>query len=370
MKLRSTSRVCGAWMDKVLELDATGDEGKALRDAIEAFGVAIVSQTAPEVASAADALDAHGTALSSIHRALRRCQTSRPNELSSAMMFLFLSEFLLPSASSARFHAFGLSQLMVGQGPNYYSRGLPHELFLGFRTGMIVWSIAAHKAIFLGSPEWSTIPFQERPAEPLQALVTVGARIPSILETIDKMNESIDPEKAWECLDLLKDVMNSLGDWKSLHSAGTLLQQGGDLDDESVSMHDILYHDVTEANSVMHYLTFRIICAVHARSLHEKLADAQPLPIELAIPESTLTENAASIMQSVGYLTQEQMRLYGGMSALLPFKVSHEYLERYGGPDHQALCKRVVDDIKARRHFYLINFLLSDSILGTYSRGK
>ncbi|TQV91784.1 N-terminal fungal transcription regulatory domain-containing protein [Cordyceps javanica] len=359
-RLRSSSRICGAWIEKVPELGTTGYHGKALQDSIKAFGSAIVSQGALGAASTADALDAHGVALSSIRCALRRRQTTGPNELSAAIMFLFLTEILLPQASSSRFHAAGLSQLMRAQGPSFYVSGISHDLFVGFRPSITVWSISARKSLFLGSHEWSTIPFQETPPDPLQSLMTIGTCISSELENIDDICENFEPSRAFDCIDFLKDIVMQLDNWKNSHIKNALPQESSHSDGKSLSTHDILYHDVTEANVLTHYWAFSIICAVQARSLHQYVADLRPLPLELEIPEVTLKSNATFIMQSVEYLARQEMKLYGAISLTLPLKVSHEYLERHGGPAEVALCRRVMENIDLKGHYYLRNFVSSD----------
>lgn len=91
----ASSRICGSWIEVVPELNTNGPQGKALLSSIKAFAVAIVSKGLPAAACTVDALTAHGYALRSLQQALVTCQRTGANELSAAIMFLFLSEVTL-----------------------------------------------------------------------------------------------------------------------------------------------------------------------------------------------------------------------------------------------------------------------------------
>lgn len=93
--LKTLSRICGSWIETVPQLRATGQQGIALQASMKAFAVAIVSEKSTTSTSTVDALVAHGTAIRSIHVALRNRQVTRPNELLAAIMFLLLSEVCL-----------------------------------------------------------------------------------------------------------------------------------------------------------------------------------------------------------------------------------------------------------------------------------
>jgi hypothetical protein len=95
--IAAPSRVCGSWIEVVPDLKTTGPHGMALSSSIRAFAVAIMSYSLPDAASTIDALAAHGSALSSLKQALTNRQGDGSNELSAAIMFLFLSEVRLPA---------------------------------------------------------------------------------------------------------------------------------------------------------------------------------------------------------------------------------------------------------------------------------
>lgn len=180
-----------------------------------------------------------------------------------------------------------------------------------------------------------------------------------MLETMDVLGSSFEPRQALACLGSLKDIMATLNNWKEVYTTSIFQQEDHDLG-KSIPMDDILYHDITEANSLTHYWAFCIICAVQAQSLQRQLGVARALPLELAIPESTLQSNAVSIMRSVRYLTREEVKLYGAVSLMLPLKVSDEYLERLGGSSFTALRKSATQSIALTGHHYLNNFVSSD----------
>lgn len=94
-------------METIPELRTAGYNGKAMQDAIKAFAMAIASQKAPAITATADALDSHGVAIGSIRSAIRRCRTAAPDELSAAIMFLFLSEVRITSTFAPCTHICG-----------------------------------------------------------------------------------------------------------------------------------------------------------------------------------------------------------------------------------------------------------------------
>ncbi|KAJ6783015.1 hypothetical protein PWT90_09194 [Aphanocladium album] len=253
-------------METIPKLTAVGYPGKALQDAVKAFAMAIASQKAPESTITADALVCHDAALGSIHAAIQRCRTTAPDELSAAIMFLFLSEILLPSASSSRVHVEGLAQLMGAKGPSYYSRGIPHALFTGFRPAIIVWFISNRKSAFLGSPDWCTIPFRETPPDPLQSLMTVGADIAAALETVNELGTSFNSIAMLNCLDLINRSMRSLDKWKDLHFKGTDSRETCTAEEPSIPTDDISYHDITEANTCAVTPPATALCPIPATS--------------------------------------------------------------------------------------------------------
>jgi len=140
MKIKTPSdpsRVCGSWIEVVPDLAITGPQGIALSSSIKAFAVAIMSYGLPDAASTIDALAAHGIALSSLKQALTSYQKEGSNEFSAAIMFLFLSELLLPVIRSTDIHVGGLSHLMQSKGPEYYSTGTAHKIFVGSRPSLV-----------------------------------------------------------------------------------------------------------------------------------------------------------------------------------------------------------------------------------------
>lgn len=189
--------------------------------------------------------------------------------------------------------------------------------------------------------------------------MTIGACIATILETIDVLGASLEPSQALECLDSLNDIMKSLNNWRDARTTDIFQQQDPGLE-KSLATDDILYSDITEANSLTQYWAFCIICAVQALSLQQQLGGARPLPVELAIPNTTLESNAIAVMRSVRYLTRVEVKLYGAISLMLPLKVSYEYLETQGGSSFATLRQRVTDNIRLTGHHYLNNFVSSD----------
>ncbi|KHN94419.1 C6 zinc finger domain protein [Metarhizium album ARSEF 1941] len=344
--LTAPSRVCGSWIEVVPDLKTSGPNGHALTSSIKAFAFAITCCTRRVGASVVDALAAHGTALSSLHHALIRGRNEGPDELSAAIMFLFLSEILMSANTSPGIHIGGLSRLMLSRGPAYYAHGTPHRIFIGCRPSLVIHCICDRRACFLEAPEWCTIPFHASPAEPLQELISIGACIPSLLQAMDM---DVD---APACLDKLLDTMRRLDGWRRSYSAKLGAAYGADVAaSAATTADDIWYPDITVANSLTHYWAFWIICATYAVQL-------QPRPAS----REAIRSKAVLIMKSVAYLTREDMKLFGATSLGLPLRVAYEYFEQQvGDTESAALSDRVMSNIHDKGYSYLRVFIESDA---------
>lgn len=191
--------------------------------------------------------------------------------------------------------------------------------------------------------------------------MTIGAHIAAALETVNDLGASFESSAALDCLDLINHSMKSLDNWKALHFKGTDSRETCTAEEPSIPTDDITYHSITEANTFTHYLAFRILCVVQAQSLHQQLHSVRSLPPALDVAESTLAENASSIMRSVKYLTRPEMKLYGAISLVLPLKVAYEYLEYRGCPGAMTLWERVARHINLAGHDFLYKSIKSDA---------
>ncbi|KAG7125763.1 hypothetical protein HYQ44_000803 [Verticillium longisporum] len=106
-------------------------------------------------------------------------------------MCLFLSEMVLPTSnSSAPIHAKGIGDLLQLHEPDFYSSGISHQLFVGFRPVMFIHVFMSRQKSFLAETQWLHAPFSESGAAPLQNLFSEMMNMPvtvGVVEGLDTM---------------------------------------------------------------------------------------------------------------------------------------------------------------------------------------
>ncbi|KAK5992301.1 Kinesin light chain 1 [Cladobotryum mycophilum] len=330
-------RICGAWIELLPSLSSSPLPEKALSASVKALGICILARGHKGRAPMSEALAAHCKALSSLHKSLLHVGSADSNVLVAAIMCLIISELLLPALnSSSTAHADGLGHLMQLHGPEFYSSGSSHRLFVGSRPAMIIQAICMKHPSFLANDEWKTIPFQNEPPAPLQALLTEGIAFPSIFADMDALEAKLPHARSPETiLDDLVDLLIHLKGWDTAYQDVLSKPQFRVVGPNGY--HGLLwYSDITMANCMIHYWAFWVMCIVYIRKirrLHPSLTKL-PLLIEGEIPESDLLTDVGIQMstwtlQSVAYLTQDEMKLFGATSLTLPVRVAYKFLGAY-----------------------------------------
>ncbi|KAL6863997.1 N-terminal fungal transcription regulatory domain-containing protein [Trichoderma novae-zelandiae] len=362
-------RVCGAWIELLPVLSLTRRYEMALSSSVKALGVSILSRGRNGPAPISDALTAHCSALHSLHDSLHHITpTTDSDALAVAIMCLMISEIILPTAvSSSAAHAAGLGDLIQLHSPEAYSTGPSHRIFIGLRPAMIIQSIRNKHSTFLALPEWRTIPFQYVKANSFHALMTEATAIPSILVDIDRLKYGSPNAKS--PLAVLKDLitlLDALVNWnvsfQSLNNKPSFRILG-----KGPEKAHVWFPDITTANSMTHYWTFWIMCVVYIRKLREdypELLDEDVL-INGESPESPLiTEMAIQmstwIFQSIEYLVQDEMRLFGAISTALPTRMAYQFLRYNHDRELISWCERVIGGIRDRGYGYIAEYILDD----------
>ncbi|PTB68603.1 N-terminal fungal transcription regulatory domain-containing protein [Trichoderma citrinoviride] len=364
-------RVCGAWIELLPVLSLTRRYEMALSSSVKALGVSILSRGRNGIAPISDALTAHCSALHSLHDSLHDItHTADSDVLAVAIMCLMISEIILPTAvSSSSAHAAGLSDLIQLHSPEAYSTGPSHRIFIGLRPAMIIHSIRTKNPTFLASPEWRTIPFQYVEANSFHALMTEATAIPSILVDIDRLKYGSPNANAPRAvLEDLKNLLDALVNWNVSFQSLTNKPSFRVLGKSPEKAH-IWFPDITTANSMTHYWTFWIMCVVYIRKLREDYPELrdEELLINGESPESPLiTEMAIQmstwIFQSIEYLVQDEMRLFGAISATLPTRIAYQFLRYNHFYDQELIswCERVIDGIRDRGYDYIAQYIVDD----------
>ncbi|KAI3549293.1 hypothetical protein CSPX01_02401 [Colletotrichum filicis] len=314
-----------------------------------ALGISLMARGPKGRAPVHEAIEAHSSALKAVGCLIPRANDDPSNytEISAAIMCLFLSEKFFPTSSSAAtVHARGIGELIQLRPPQFYASGTPHKLFVGFRPILILHAFETRKSTFLGAPEWKEEPFRRVVEDPLQALLSEACAIPAIFEMLDHCNDDSEPA-AREAVVQFVDVINRLDLW---HKSANMMTMRGFTYLQKVSPADTTsldFPNITVANSLSHYWAFWIICvtqiqrltAHHPNISQDCLLIVGEYPASEAVTQKVL-QLATYILESTGYLMQEDMKLYGTASAFFPLHIARGALEMFGGDD-EAICEQL-----------------------------
>lgn len=358
---RSQSRICGAWVEVLPDL--AGRKGNEyLHSAIRAFGVSILARGFGSCVPISDVLEAQCTALHALQKFIQHNSTSSFNEIAAAIMCLFLSEMLLPTASlSSVVHARGIAELIQLRQPGFYSAGVQHKLFVGFRPMLILYAFLTRRSTFLAADKWKADPFRYIPASPLQVLLGETSEIPSILEDLDSCTSSADHASTVvpKAITRFVRVLDRLTSWyeenvSTSHEAlwWTILGE----DNETY----LWFPSIYAANFLTHYWAFWVLCVTSIRSLragHHDLVEG-PIKVDGHSLESEyisqkVTERSLWILQSIEFLTQEEMKLYGVASVFLPLQIACSVLgvvEERAIARHYGTYEKFIEKVNLSRY--------------------
>ncbi|KAF4778324.1 hypothetical protein HER10_EVM0003112 [Colletotrichum scovillei] len=338
----SQSRICGAWVEVLPGIVGTdGRHDGPLSSAIKALGISLMARGPKGRAPVHEAIAAHSSALKAVGCLIPHANDdpNNYNEISAAIMCLFLSEKFFPTSSyAATVHARGIGELIQLRPPHFYASGTPHKLFVGFRPILILHAFDTRKSTFLGAPEWKEEPFRRVVQDPLQSLLSEACAIPAIFEMLDHSNDNSESFTR-KAVGQFMEAINRLDFWhKSANMTMgnfTRLRKGSPADTTGLE-----FPNITVANSLSHYWAFWIVCATQIQRLtaHHPNMPQDCVLIDGEHPASKATTQkvlqlATFILGSTGYLMREDMKLYGTASAFFPLHIARGALEMFGGGD-------------------------------------
>lgn len=134
----------------------------------------------------------------------------------------------------------------------------------------------------------------------------------------------------------------------------------------------VWFPDITTANYLTYYWAFWIICVTHIRRLREEYPclGLEDVWLNGDVPESQkvteqLVDLSGRILQSMEFLTQDEMKLFGASSAVLPFQAAFSYLNSHGdGAARHGILEPVLEKIATRGFGDILNSS-HGSILGS-----
>ncbi len=214
-------------------------------------------------------------------------------------------------------------------------------------------SFVSRKASFLAEEQWRVVPFRETGPSPVQALMSEAVAIPGILERMDKGGTKAAAEEVLHCFEV---VLGRLDAWADDFHASALpscpifwvLPRGED------EREKIWFRDITAANALTHYWAFRVVCLQSIRQL--RATGPQTDVLEETKRLST------RICQSIEYLMQDKMKLFGPTSVALPLRTAYETFQAGGDESSGELqwCSEILADLSSHGYGFVTFIAVPD----------
>lgn len=210
---------------------------------------------------------------------------------------------------------------------------------------------------FLGSDNWKMIPFAILSPSPMQSLLSQAAALPLFLHRIDNISgreASIgDQSEATSILNSVGDLLNSLNEWEAseTNNATSPLYWYRDQSTKASEIPCIWFPSITMANAITYIWEFRIICLYEMERLASSLPQAN-FDYSRILKEhhiESVQKSSANLLrqicESMEYLLQEEMKLFGPASTILPLQVAYAVATTNGNQHNLelAVLKKVVD---------------------------
>jgi hypothetical protein len=203
----------------------------------------------------------------------------------------------------------------------------------------------------------------------MQQLMSEAAVVPSILERMDTEGASAVAEEA---LGAFQAVLDRLDAWADAFHSST--SESSPLfwlrpADDAGRWH-IWFQNITVASALTHLWAFKVICL---RNIDQLQAAVPRADSRQAAGTGSLEESkrlSVMICQSIEYLMQDTMKLFGPVSVTLPLRTAYETLADLGDNCAEELnwCKDIVKDIDSRGYVFISSFFSDSGIDSVLAR--
>ncbi|KAM0286937.1 hypothetical protein ACHAQH_000621 [Verticillium albo-atrum] len=261
---------------------------------------------------------------------------SNSNLLAAATMCLFLSEMVLPtSRSSGAIHAKGIGDLLQLQQPEFYSSGVAHQLFVGFRPVMFINYFMNRHHSFIAQARWLEAPFSKSGAAPLQNLFSEMINLPPTIGIVESLDSMPLEQAELAAQTALRDFDRWIRRLIDLREAQSDDEQSAYFPAEYRvgDLSALKFPSITAANLFTHIWAFHIVCARNIRqvvSIFPCLGAEVDRSLESLVSKDVVVQLTMLIFRSIEFLTQEEFKLFGAASTVLPLFVAGEVLRNEG----------------------------------------
>ncbi|KAG8352488.1 hypothetical protein FVEN_g9564 [Fusarium venenatum] len=350
-------RICGGWVATLPELLVVSGSDELLPAAVKTLALAIASKRSQLRVISPTLWQSYGSTVKLLQQSLSRCGGSCNNEHLAAMMCLTLTELVGGSNKKGDWmvHIDGISTIIQHLGPEFFARGIPHKLFIGFRPLLVLKAIISRTPSFLTNERWIIGPFQDIPASPMQQLLTEAVAIPSVLKRIDLLHTypaAMANSGGKVLQDALRTILQRLCSWEDRYESkftGPLYwpHAVGISRPEDICL---WFNDVTVANALTHYWAFTAICLVYI----QKLELANKTHVLNDAVRQQYVRPLTLICRSIPFLLQESLNLYGSSSVAFLISTVLEIFkwnEQHGGTEI-ILHRHAVDYAKSQGFYF------------------
>jgi hypothetical protein len=241
---------------------------------------------------------------------------------------------------------------------------------LSLNREQVVLAFLCRKATFLALDDWITVPFTLHPPLPIQTLLSEVVALPKLLEELDEAPygcSSASRELVERATDTFLYVLQRLDLWMESFTAESPLPlfyvKPGDHGDLC-----IWFPNISVASCLTHFWAFRAMCLMQVRGLgilFPDIREGKYASMGISSRSALLSEAielSRHICQSIAFLMQDDMKIYGPFSVVFPLKVSYDTLKAGGKQCEEDLgdCWKVLDMIR-RKDFHFPMFSSSDT---------
>ncbi|KAH7080607.1 hypothetical protein BKA63DRAFT_506770 [Paraphoma chrysanthemicola] len=357
------NQICGAWVEALPYLATTEENNTFLFFAIKTLATSLRWFCPTRKSRASHPLEMYCKSLGLMSEALEEAQGVFQIQHCVAIMCLAVSDIMIPDLGSGwATHVKGVGNWVKSLGPDSFSSGILRILFVGFRPLLLISSIYNRQTTFLAHEDWTTKPFDGKTISMMQQLLNRASKIPGLLEKFDSINGSLERAN-YAAIEKLRqdfrDIIENLQEWESSQWSQAPLWWWRPNHNTSTSpdAKDLWFPNLMAANSLTHYWAFMIVVKSHLSVLETALTAREggnprrsSSPPSDSVTEISVATLAGRICDSITYLLQPEMKLYGPGSSFFTlftaFQVFRSDRDRYSV---QILrCKKITAQLAAR----------------------
>lgn len=226
----------------------------------------------------------------------------------------------------------------------------------------------ARKATFLALRDWQVTPFLQHAPSAMHDLLSYATQIPSLLEDTDLLAGRCHQERSAAGQRLyhsFREALAGLEGWERSfkHNASKIQcwilpahrpsSEPHDLRQCTYSARErvLCFSDISTANALTHIWAFQIVCLVQINSLTSCFEDPTDHVQHCARDyEKNVVDLSTRICQSMGYLMQDEMNLYGPASTLFPLRTAFKALKPHVPRSSELVdwCQEIMECLRAK----------------------